>query len=79
MRGGANNTIYRGFTGGLQLDGATTYGGGQVMSAPYVNSPYGTLVQNGDATVTSNTTIFCNTLDMDGTANAATWTINAGA
>ncbi|HUO11016.1 MAG TPA: hypothetical protein VM008_22140 [Phycisphaerae bacterium] len=75
---GANSTIYMGFTGGLQLDGPTTWAGGAVISAPYVVSPYGTLIQNGNATVTSNTTLFCNTCDMDGSSNTATWTINSG-
>ena len=75
----ANSTIFLGFTGGLHMDGATTYAGGSVGSAPYVMSPYGIFVQNGNATVTGNTTIFCNTFDMDGGANTTTWTINAGA
>jgi hypothetical protein len=75
-----NTTIYMGFTGGLHLDGPTTWAGGGVVSAPYVtaNGPYGTLVQDGNATVTANTTIQCDVLDMDGTSNTATWTINPG-
>ncbi len=75
----ANSTIFLGTNGGLHMDGNTTYAGGSVGSAPFVEgtSPYGIFIQNGNATVTGNTTIFCNTFDMDGSANTATWSINA--
>ncbi len=74
---GASSVVDMGFTGGLQLDGNTTWAGGTIISAPYVQSPYGVVVQNGNATVTANTTLFCNTYDMDGSSNTATWNINA--
>ena len=75
-----NTFIYMGFTGGLHLDGATTWAGGSVISAPFVsgNPPYGILAQDGNATVSGNTDIFCDVLDMDGTSNTATWTIDPG-
>ena len=73
----ANTVTYLGFNGGVHLDGPTTWNGGTVISAPYVNSPYGVIVQNGNATVTADTTLFCSTYDMDGSANNATWSINA--
>lgn len=68
------------FANSLRFDGTTDYDGVTVSSGPYVQGtqPYGTLIQNGSATVSASTTIFCNTLDMDGTSNTASWTINAG-
>ncbi|MGN6368036.1 MAG: beta strand repeat-containing protein [Phycisphaerae bacterium] len=75
----SNSYVYLGFNGGVHFDGNTTYAGGSIVSAPYVMSPYGIVVQNGNATVTGNSSIFCNTFDMDGAANSTTWTIGAGA
>ncbi|HEY1684218.1 MAG TPA: dockerin type I repeat-containing protein [Tepidisphaeraceae bacterium] len=79
-----SGVIYMQGGSGLQLDGATTYAGGSVTSAPYLlppqgSGPLGLVVQNGNATVTANTNLFCNTFDMDGASNTTTWTIDAGA
>ena len=78
---GSNATVFLAGGTGLILDGATTYAGGSVSSAPFIipNQPFGTMVQNGNATVSANTTLFCNTYDMDGASNTAVWTINTGA
>lgn len=72
--------IYMNSGSSLHLDGATTYAGGGVTSVPYVGgeAPYGSISQDGNATVTANTILFCDVYDMDGTNNTATWTINAG-
>jgi hypothetical protein len=77
---GSNATVFLAGGTGLILDGATTYAGGSVSSAPFIipNQPFGTMVQNGNATVSANTTLFCNTYDMDGASNTAVWTINTG-
>jgi hypothetical protein len=76
----ANSYIYMQFNGGIHLDGATTWNGGGVTSAPYIvgQDPYGTLVQDGNAEVSANTTLLCNVLVMDGVSNTTTWTIDPG-
>jgi hypothetical protein len=67
--------------GGLNLKGTTNYAGCFITSAPFGSpgQPYGIITQNAAATVSDTSTIFCNTLDMDGSANTTDWTINAGA
>ena len=58
-------------SGTLFLRNATTFGGGEFFGT-------GVLAQEGNATVTANTTVKVGLYDMDGGATPSTLTINAG-